>query len=82
MFNLTDYDYDLPEEMIAQKPASVRDQSRLLVMDRHNGALSHLKFTDLISLLNPSDVLVINNTEVIPGRLFGRKRKPAAGWKS
>lgn len=75
MFNLSDYDYDLPEEMIAQKPASVRDQSRLLAMGRHNGALSHLKFTDLISLLNPSDVLVINNTEVIPGRLFGRKKE-------
>ncbi|MDF1593275.1 MAG: tRNA preQ1(34) S-adenosylmethionine ribosyltransferase-isomerase QueA [Desulfobacterales bacterium] len=73
MFSLDDYDYDLPEERIAQQPATQRDQSRLLVMNRRSGALSHRSFIDLDSLLAPSDVLVINNTEVIPGRLYGRK---------
>jgi S-adenosylmethionine:tRNA ribosyltransferase-isomerase len=73
MFSLDDYDYVLPEERIAQRPAAQRDHSRLLGMDRRSGALSHFKFTDLESLLAPSDVLVINNTEVIPGRLYGQK---------
>jgi len=73
MFSIDDYAYDLPEERIAQQPAAQRDQSRLLVMDRRRGTLSHRSFIDLDSLLAPSDVLVINNTEVIPGRLYGRK---------
>jgi len=73
MFALDDYAYDLPEERIAQRPAAQRDQSRLLVMDRRSGTLSHRSFMDLDNLLAPSDVLVINNTEVIPGRLYGRK---------
>jgi S-adenosylmethionine:tRNA ribosyltransferase-isomerase len=73
MFSIDDYAYDLPEERIAQQPAAQRDQSRLLVMDRRSGTLSHRNFTDLDSLLAPSDVLVINNTEVIPGRLYGHK---------
>jgi len=73
MFSLEDYDYVLPEERIAQRPAAQRDQSRLLAMDRRSGMLSHLSFMDLDSLLAPSDVLVINNTEVIPGRLYGHK---------
>jgi len=73
MFSLDDYDYELPAERIAQRPAVQRDRSRMLVMDRKNGVLSHRKFSDFHSLLAPSDVLVINNTEVIPGRLYGRK---------
>ena len=73
MFSIDDYDYDLSEERIAQRPATRRDQSRLLMMDRRSGTLSHRSFTDLDSLLAPSDVLVINNTEVIPGRLYGHK---------
>ena len=60
MFALDDYDYDLPEERIAQRPTAQRDQSRLLVMDRRSGALSHRGFTDLDSLLAPSDVLVLS----------------------
>ena len=73
MFSLDDYDYDLPEERIAQQPAAQRDQSRLLVLERRSGLLSHRRFADLDSLLAPSDVVVINNTEVIPGRLYGHK---------
>ena len=73
MFSLDDYGYDLPAERIAQQPTVQREQSRLLVLDRRSGTLSHRRFTDLDGLLAPSDVLVINNTEVIPGRLYGRK---------
>ncbi|MDM8525781.1 tRNA preQ1(34) S-adenosylmethionine ribosyltransferase-isomerase QueA [Desulfococcaceae bacterium HSG8] len=73
MFSLKDYSYDLPEELIAQEPADQRDRSRLLCLNRETGGLSHHAFGDLYDLLSPSDVLVINNTEVIPGRLIGKK---------
>ena len=73
MFSLRDYDYDLPDDLIAQQPATERDQSRLLFLNRKTGDLSHHVFQDLYDLLFPTDVLVVNNTEVIPGRLFGEK---------
>lgn len=73
MFSLSDYDYHLPEERIAQAPASRRDQSKLLVMDRKNGTMTHLKFYDIYHLMEPTDVLVINDTKVVPARLFGQK---------
>ncbi len=73
MFSLKDYTYSLPEDRIAQKPADRRDRSRLLVLDRRSGGLSHRIFADLPDLLQPSDLLVVNNTRVIPGRLPGRK---------
>jgi S-adenosylmethionine:tRNA ribosyltransferase-isomerase len=73
MFLLSDYDYYLPEERIAQKPAVRRDQSRLLWLKREDDRISHHIFSDICDLLLPSDVLVINNTKVIPARLFGRK---------
>ena len=73
MYNLNDYDYYLPEERIAQMPADQRDRSRLLLLDRKSGQVDHQRFYDLSRFLDPSDVLVVNNTEVIPGRLIGRK---------
>jgi len=73
MFSLQDYDYNLPEERIAQKPAERRDGSRLLVLKRDTGHLVHRHFYEIDELLLPSDMLVINNTEVIPGRLYGKK---------
>ncbi len=73
MFSLNDYNYYLPEELIAQKPVSQRDQSRLLHLDRKTGTLSHHSFYELETFLTSSDILVVNNTEVIPGRLFGKK---------
>ncbi|OQX26347.1 MAG: tRNA preQ1(34) S-adenosylmethionine ribosyltransferase-isomerase QueA [Desulfobacteraceae bacterium IS3] len=73
MFSLTDYSYHLPEERIAQQPLAERDQSKLLCLNRESGSLSHHKFCEICDMLLPSDVLVINNTEVIPGRLFGKK---------
>ncbi len=73
MFAIDDYDYHLPEGLIAQRPAASRDQSRLLVLDRRSGRLGHHRFRELEQLLNPGDLLVVNNTAVIPGRLLGRK---------
>lgn len=73
MFALSDYNYELPAGLIAQKPADQRDQSNLLVMNRKTGDLSHHRFNLLGDFLSPGDVLVVNNTAVVPGRLVGRK---------
>ena len=73
MFLLQDYDYHLPEKLIAQNPLPRREQSRLLFMNRKTGRLSHHIFYELYDLLLPSDVMVINNTQVIPARLIGKK---------
>ena len=73
MYALTDYDYFLPEDLIAQQPASTRDQSRLLHLKKMSGQISHHQFSALTDLLKKGDVLVVNNTAVIPARLFGRK---------
>lgn len=69
----SDFYYNLPEELIAQTPIKQRDASRLLVYDRHEKLISHRIFSDITQYLNPGDVLVINETKVIPARLFGRK---------
>ncbi len=68
-----DFDYDLPEDLIAQTPAEPRDASRLLVIDRKTGSLEHAIFRDLGRFLNKGDLLVLNETQVIPARLFARK---------
>ena len=73
MFSLDDYAYDLPESRIAQRPQKERDRSKLLVLDRKDGSLSHRVFYEICELLSDSDVMVVNNTEVIPGRLVGKK---------
>lgn len=73
MFQLTDYDYTLPEELISQSPTQERDASRLMAMNRTTGEISHEGFAAIEEKLLPGDVLVVNNTEVIPGRLYGRK---------
>jgi S-adenosylmethionine:tRNA ribosyltransferase-isomerase len=70
---LSDFDYDLPEELIAQAPVPERDRSRLLVLDRASGSMSHRTFSDLPGLLAPGDVLVLNDTRVVPCRLAARK---------
>ena len=73
MYRLSDYDYELPESLIAQEPCSGRSHSRLLCLDRIHGKISHNRFDDLSSLLRPGDLLVINNTRVVPARLHGKK---------
>jgi len=74
MYKLTDYYYDLPENLIAQHPERHRDHSRLLGMDRKTGRTMHHFFHELAELLRPDDILVVNNTQVIPARLIGRKQ--------
>ena len=73
--NTNDFDYDLPEELIAQEPAPVRDACRLLVMDRHTGALRDAIFRDVLDYVRPGDVFVANETRVLPARLLGSKRE-------
>ncbi len=70
---LDDFDYDLPEELIAQTPLEKRDSSKLLVLDRETGEVNHRHFTDIIDYINPGDTLVLNDTKVIPARLIGEK---------
>ncbi len=91
--NVKDFDYELPQELIAQTPIEPRDASRLLVMDKKTGALEHRHFYDLPEFLHPGDVLVFNDTRVIPARLHGVKstgahvevflltRKNATDWE-
>lgn len=67
------YWYDLPVELIAQHPKDKRSESKMLVLDKESGKIQHEKFSDIIEHLKPSDILVVNNTKVIPARLFGTK---------
>ena len=76
--NIEDFDYDLPESLIAQTPLKNRDQSRLLVLNRKNGNMEHLHFKDVINYFNPGDTLVLNDTRVMPARLFGLKEETGA----
>ncbi|WP_337488354.1 tRNA preQ1(34) S-adenosylmethionine ribosyltransferase-isomerase QueA [Phascolarctobacterium succinatutens] len=70
---VTDFDYELPQELIAQHPMEPRDHSRLLVVDKKTGEIEHRHFYDLVNYLKPGDVLVFNDTRVIPARLHGTK---------
>ena len=70
---LSDFYYDLPEERIAQTPLEPRDSSRLMVLDKKTGEIKHKKFHDIIEYLNEGDTLVLNNTRVIPARVFGHR---------
>ncbi|MFO8112030.1 MAG: tRNA preQ1(34) S-adenosylmethionine ribosyltransferase-isomerase QueA [Desulfosalsimonadaceae bacterium] len=79
MYQLSDYDYHLPAHLIAQHPVADRKGSRLMALDRHTGGVSHHRFSDIVGMLSPSDILVVNDTRVIPGRLLGRK---ATGGKT
>ena len=70
---VTEFNYDLPEELIAQVPITKRDESKLMVLDRNQKTVEHKIFKDIIDYLQPGDVLVRNNTKVIPARLYGNK---------
>ena len=74
----SDFYYDLPKELIAQDPLEDRSGSRLMVLDKNSGAISHHIFRDIIDFLNPGDCLVINDTKVIPARLHGIKEETGA----
>ena len=74
---VSDFNYELPEELIAQTPIEKRDESRLMVLDRQKQTIEHKRFKDIINYLEPGDVLVRNNTKVIPARLYGKKETGA-----
>jgi S-adenosylmethionine:tRNA ribosyltransferase-isomerase len=71
---LSDFDYDLPESLIAQEPSPERDKSRLMSLDRRSGAVEHRIFSDIERALNPGDLLVVNNTKVFPCRIVAKKQ--------
>lgn len=71
--NTRDFHYNLPEHLIAQKPCDIRSQSRLLHYSRTKEDINHHKFSDILNLINPGDLLVFNNTRVIPARMYGLK---------
>ena len=72
---LSEFDYILPPDLIAQSPAERRDSSRLMVLHRQDGCVEHRCFTDITGYLRPSDIMVVNTTKVIPARLIGRKHR-------
>ena len=74
----SDFYFDLPQELIAQDPLEDRSSSRLLVLDKHTGEISHHVFKDIVDYLKPGDCLVLNNTKVIPARLLGEREGPGA----
>jgi S-adenosylmethionine:tRNA ribosyltransferase-isomerase len=76
--NVSDFDYELPKELIAQQPSDTRDGCRLLVIHRDSGKLEHKRFYDILSYVNPGDCLVFNDSRVIPARIFGVKEGTGA----
>ena len=72
---LKDFYYELPPELIAQHPTDKRDESRLLVLNKENGAIEHRVFKDIINYITPNDCLVLNETRVIPARLYGKREE-------
>lgn len=76
--HINDFDYELPKELIAQSPAEKRDCSRLMVVDRETGEVAHKHFYDILEYLGPGDCLVLNNSKVLPARLFGVKEGTGA----
>ena len=73
-----DFDYELNENLIAQTPIKNRDESRLMLVDKNNGFYKHEHFKNIINYLSPGDVLVLNNTRVIPARIIGEKEETGA----
>ena len=70
---VSEFDYELPEELIAQTPIKKRDESRLMVLDKENKKIEHKIFKDILEYLKPGDVIVRNNTKVLPARIYGKK---------
>jgi S-adenosylmethionine:tRNA ribosyltransferase-isomerase len=78
---LEEFDYDLPDELIAQHPSLLRDESRLMIIDRSRQSIEHARFCDIPAFLNPGSLLVYNDTRVIRARLFGKRRKTGGKWE-
>jgi S-adenosylmethionine:tRNA ribosyltransferase-isomerase len=73
-----DFDYELPEELIAQTPLEKRDNSKLMILDKNTGEIKHEKFYNIINYLNENDILVLNDTKVMPARIIGEKEDTKA----
>ncbi len=74
----SDFYYDLPKELIAQTPLTQRDCSKMMVINRENGEIEHKHFYDIINYLNEGDCLILNNTRVLPARIYGTKKDTGA----
>jgi len=75
---LSHFNFDLPEELLAERPTENRDESRLMVLNRKDETIEHKQFKDLIDYFQEDDVMILNNTKVFPARLFGNKEKTGA----
>ena len=75
---LSDFNYSIPKELLAEFPSENRDESKLMVLKREDRSINHYKFKDLIDFFAEDDVIVLNNTKVFPARLFGNKEKTGA----
>ena len=78
LMKTSDFFYELPQELIAQTPVEPRDSSRLMILNRNDGSIKHKIFRDLIDYLNPNDCLILNDTRVIPARIYGVKKETGA----
>ena len=74
----SDFYYELPEELIAQHPIEPRDSARLMTLNRQTGETGHRNFYDIVEILQPGDCLILNNTRVLPARLYGTKEETGA----
>ena len=74
----SDFFYNLPEELIAQTPIEPRNASRLMVLNKENGEVKHTVFSSLVDILKAGDTLILNNTRVLPARIFGTKKETGA----
>ena len=77
-YKLSNFNYDLPEKLIAKKPCSERDQSRMMVVDKKTGTIEHKMFKDILTYFDENDMFVVNNTKVFPARMYGNKEKNGA----
>ena len=75
---LSQFNFDLPQSLIASRPAPNRDESRMMVLNKKTGAIEHMIFKDIINLMLENDVVIFNNTKVFPARLHGNKEKTGA----
>ena len=75
---LSDFNYDLPKELVAEYPNKNRDEARLMVIDRKDYSIKHRQFKDMIEYFDENDVIILNNTKVFPARLYGNKEKTGA----
>ena len=75
---LSQFNFDLPEELLADRPAANRDESRLMIVDRKTGTFEHKMFKDIINYFDDGDVMIFNNTKVFPARMYGNKEKTGA----